>query len=126
MNMTNTLGTLVQSQVRIEQAKDRVVFEQHLARFVEAAQAVIDDHRTAHCPMLERPVLSVAGGSKYIKIVRKEGGQGASVHCFVSTVDGAVYKAASWKAPAKHARGNIFASDFGKGACTPYGIVYLR
>jgi hypothetical protein len=47
------------------------------------------------------------------------------VHSFVDKSNGDVLKAASWKAPAKHARGNIYAADFGKSAISAYGANYL-
>ena len=39
-------------------------------------------------------------GKKYIKIIQVNGG----VHAFIDKNTGEVYKAASWKAPAKHVR----------------------
>jgi hypothetical protein len=33
------------------------------------------------------------------------------VYCFVDLTNGDILKAATWKAPAKHARGNILAVD---------------
>lgn len=36
------------------------------------------------------------------------------------------FEAAGWKAPAKHARGNIFDERNGLGAMGPYGPAYLR
>jgi hypothetical protein len=38
---------------------------------------------------------------------------------------GDIHKAASFKAPAKHARGNVLADDMEK-SLTPWGIVYLK
>ena len=58
---------------------------------------------------------------KYVKVIR-----GGSVHCFVDKTNGDVLKAAGWKAPAKHARGNIFDSNNGLGSMTEYGPAYLR
>ena len=58
----------------------------------------------------------VYSGKKYYKIVQQEYREGASwnnyktgyadgsVHCFVDKETGDVYKAASWKSPAKHIR----------------------
>lgn len=60
-------------------------------------------------------------GRKYCKILR-----GNVVHCFVDLSNGDILKAATWSAPAKHARGNIFASDCGRSAITQYGAVYLN
>jgi|APSaa5957512493_1039668.scaffolds.fasta_scaffold13789_1 hypothetical protein len=59
-------------------------------------------------------------GRKYAKIVN-----GSSVYCFVDRTNGNILKSASWKAPAKGARGNIYADDPLKGL-GPYGAAYLR
>ena len=48
-------------------------------------------------------------GSKYVKVVKISSGGSRSVHSFVEKESGAIWKAASWKAPAKNfARGNVF------------------
>lgn len=60
-------------------------------------------------------------GRRYIKIIR-----GNSVHAFVDIKNGDILKPASWKAPAKHARGSIFSEDNGISCMTPYGPVYLK
>jgi len=50
-------------------------------------------------------------GSKYVKVVKISSGGSRSVHSFVEKETGAIWKAASWKAPAKNfARGNVFDS----------------
>lgn len=64
---------------------------------------------------------SIDWGRKYAKVVRGGGG----VYCFVDRKTGDVLKAASWKAPAKHARGSIYAADPLAGV-GPYGAAYLR
>jgi len=71
-------------------------------------------------------VLEAEDGLKFIRIVSKrgDGGPGRSAWAFVAKEDGSnkqlgswkkgdIFKSASWKAPAKHARGNIF--DLSKG-----------
>lgn len=66
-------------------------------------------------------------GSRYVRVMRRTpGSAGACAHCFVDRTNGDVLKAASWKAPAKHARGNIFSPDNGLSGMGPYGAVYLR
>jgi hypothetical protein len=54
---------------------------------------------------LPAPEFSIEAGSKYTRIVRSTFGS-KSVHCFVDA-EGNIYKASSWKAPAKGIRGNI-------------------
>jgi hypothetical protein len=45
------------------------------------------------------------GGVKFIRIVQQTPDHlNGSVHCFVERATGRVFKAASWKAPAKNAR----------------------
>lgn len=64
-------------------------------------------------------------GSKYIKIIAVGKAQ-RSVYCFLDYA-GRIYRSATWRAPAKHARGSIFQQDFGWGtALGPYGAAYLR
>lgn len=59
-----------------------------------------------------------------------------SVYCFVSLMDyttkvlgvvrrGDIHKPASWKIPAKHARGNVYSAESWK-CLGPYGVQYLR
>ena len=51
-------------------------------------------------------------GSKYVKVVKISSGGSRSVHSFVEKETGAIWKAASWKAPAKNfVRGNVFDAD---------------
>ncbi|MBM4077025.1 MAG: hypothetical protein FJ267_15455 [Planctomycetes bacterium] len=72
---------------------------------------------------------------KWCRIVTVENGQPRSVYAFVCLQDGFtkalgtvkagdIHKAASFKAPAKHARGNVMQDGFNNCA-TPHGIVYL-
>ena len=79
-------------------------------------------------------------GRKYIKVVREEywtfpdGSNNSkrvskSVHAFIEVSTGDIYKAASWKAPAKNgARFNVvFDHDDLIAACDPYGgYLYKR
>lgn len=47
-------------------------------------------------------------GRKYYKIVQRDANfKGGSVHAFVDKVNGDLYKAASWSAPAKGVRFNL-------------------
>ena len=94
--------------------------------FVAAAQAKIEADYKKQFITLTPPRLEVSYGGRYAKIIKRESGQGGSVYCFIDLRNGDVLKAASWKAPAKIARGNINADDFGASAVGPYGANYLR
>jgi hypothetical protein len=75
--------------------------------------------------------------SKWVKlIVQDNGGKDRSVYGFVALQDfetkglgqvkfGDIHKAATWSAPAKHARGNVFNKE-SWSCCGPYGMAYLR
>ena len=63
--------------------------------------------------------VEIHGGRKWIRIVSD-----GSAFCFVKAEDGTIWKAASWKGPAKNfSRGNIFDKDVTK-AVGMYGAHY--
>jgi len=77
---------------------------------------------------LPRRVLSFDKGRKYWRIVAKDEGVrlSGSAWAFLNTENGDVLKPASWKAPAKHARGNIYDSAGGLKTVGVYGPAYMR
>jgi len=95
-------------------------FKEHLEIFVKGCQMISDKHMERY-ENLEKPVISHTEGKRYVKLIRN-----GSVHCFVDKTNGDVLKAAGWKAPAKHARGNIFDEHNGLGSMGEYGPAYLR
>jgi hypothetical protein len=63
-------------------------------------------------------------GIKYTRIVQTSGGSGRSVYCFVDA-SGNIYKAASWKTPAKGVRSTLATVDI--NTVDPYGSwLYAR
>lgn len=65
--------------------------------------------------------IEVEDGRRYKKIV-----VGDSAFCFIDKTSGDVLRAASWKSPAKHARGNIFDNWNGMRWMGVYGPAYLK
>ena len=66
-------------------------------------------------------------GRKYVRVVETSPhGTGRCVYCFVDTTNGDVLKSASWKGPAKGARGNIYSKHHGLEGVTAYGGCYNR
>ena len=78
--------------------------------------------------------------SKWAKLIvctkRDEDWTSRSVYCFVALKDietktlgkvkrGDIHKAATWSAPAKHSRGNVFNRE-SWSCCGAYGVAYLR
>jgi hypothetical protein len=100
-------------------ASERQDFDTALTAWLQRAQALV----TAEYGN-ESPQLSVMDSRyRYIRIVRTIYGDQKSVFCFIDRETGDVLKAAGWKRPAKHARGNIFT---GKDGITAYGGIYMR
>jgi hypothetical protein len=98
---------------------------QRLEGFVHKVQTETNAYYAKHYSILTPPTIEVEEGSKFYRIVKQDSQR--SVYCFVSKANGDIYKAAGWKAPAKHVRGNIFDTDYsyGKGVSL-YGGAYLR
>lgn len=69
-------------------------------------QKQIDAYMVGEFPMR----FVIESGRKYHKIVMEDESQ-RSVHAFVDKKSGDVYKAASWKAPAKGVRYNLVSKD---------------
>lgn len=101
-----------------------------------ACQTMIDTYMSNSFPSLDREVLEIEEGSKFIKVV-KVGRHQRFVYAFVAkssfttktfgTVNaGEIFKPASFKAPAKHARGSILDASNGMSRMTCYGPEYLR
>lgn len=86
------MGTLSADTALIEKRIDQLI-QALIKNFGERTYSSID--------------YDVTTGAKYYKIHHIDSGGGRSVHAFVSRQTGAVYKPASWKAPAKHARYNL-------------------
>lgn len=90
------------------------------------AQAVINEHYAAHLSSLNVPTLTVKFGQKYAQVWN-----GTTIWAFIALTDeaakaqvvGDLLKPASWRAPAKHSRGNILEGTASYG---PYGPVYIK
>lgn len=95
-------------------------FDTAFASYFEGCKKVTADH-FAVMKYKDDSVWSFSEGPKYVKVFNR-----GSVHSFVDKTNGNVLKPASWKAPAKHARGNIYAADNGLKNMGPYGPAYLR
>jgi len=94
-------------------------FEAKLAAFIAKCQEIVDKTYKG------TQKLSVMVGKRYVRVVTSNVNvtNSASVYCWVDQTNGDVLKSASWKAPAKHARGNIYGDVSHLSA---YGAAYLR
>lgn len=111
---------------------------ERIDEFVKAADEVTANYWTAMNYTYSTPPTHKAQfiSDKWCRIVTIENGRETSVYAFIALKDndtkalghivtGDIHKAATYKAPAKHARANVFNPDFRK-ALTQFGIVYLR
>lgn len=90
-------------------SNDITRFDQKLETFVAGCnQLLADNYATMpNFPENVKEHLEIKRSKKYIKVCRYNRGECHSVFCFIAP-NGDVLKPASWSAPAKHARGNIF------------------
>jgi hypothetical protein len=102
--------------------KDRV--KEAFEKFIEAVQYMVIAENERKFPQLENPRIYTMPGRRYWRVVRESFGA-KSAYCFVDKTNGDILMAATWKAPAKHARGNVLDENPLK-AVTEYGAIYLR
>lgn len=99
-------------------------FDKAFDKFMDNVVMVHDEYWKQMGFTHQKPEFEVVEGRKYIKVVRNDHSQ-RSVHLFVDKTSGTILKAASWKSPAKHARGSIYSETNGLEALTPHGAKYL-
>ena len=103
------------------QSLPRQATSEDVMAFVVRCQDLIDKYMASRFPNLDREVLTIRKGSRYFRIFKDH-----SVYAFIDRLNGDILKPATYKAPAKHARGNIFDADQGMKYMGPYGPAYLR
>jgi hypothetical protein len=106
---------------------DRSLAMLRLDRWLWSAQDIVNQNYARNFQRLTASVLEMSDGRRYIRVdVINDGGRGQrSVWAFIDKKTGDILKPAGYKAPAKHARGNLFDSVGGVGSLTPYGPKYL-
>jgi hypothetical protein len=107
-------------------------FEKWLAGCI----AMVQLYQQQNYPSLPAKNLETEWGTRYIRICDVERNTGADAAtrpsnrrgawAFIDRTTGDVLKPASFKTPAKHARGNIFDPQNGMGSMGAYGPAYLR
>lgn len=102
-------------------------FESTFQSWLAKCQEIINNHYALNLTNLTPPILTIKQGSKFIKIVSVDAGRtSGSAWAFINKENGDVMKPATFKAPAKHSRGNIFDENNGMAGVSPYGPAYLR
>lgn len=110
-------------------------FEAALEGFRAAAEGIARAHFDRNDYTFAIPVIEIAkGGRKYAKLIQTEDdpetgerrAYSSSVHSFVEKATGDIFKPASFKAPAKHARGNIYRDNGRNSMNDAAHVKYLR
>jgi hypothetical protein len=97
---------------------------EQIEKFRTALEKMIVKHHVEWFPRALPPSIEISTGKRFARIIKKSGSS-IDAYGFIDLKNGDLLKAASWKAPAMHARGNIFADDMLAG-CGPYGMAYLK
>lgn len=90
----------------------------------------LEDYYNADQPDYLQQKVTIITGKKFTKIaIGYVKSEGRSVYCFIDQSNGDIYKAASWKAPAKGVRGSIFNDNCDVGddkPCNRFGSGLYR
>jgi hypothetical protein len=94
-------------------------FDEALNNFFVLLRERDEKHTLENYSTLSPNEWDISFGRKYVKIIR-----GSSVYAFIEISTGNIYKSASWSAPAKHVRGNIY-NDNPLTGTGVYGVNYV-
>lgn len=115
---------------KVDEPKD---IKKAVMAYVKGVQEIMNKSYKKEGDVVTPPKIEFKKGGRYYKIISKQTfGSGESVHSFVDAKEGPefgnVYKAASWRAPAKGARGNVFSPTNGLEAVEKHrgGVWYAK
>ncbi len=101
-------------------------FDEKLIDWLLGCQKIVNDHLERYPGQEE--LLELDPGTRYVRVWADRIGRlgaGKRIYAFIDS-NGDVLKPATWKAPAKHARGNLFDEFGGLKHMSQYGPAYLR
>jgi len=131
---------MIDNRVALKNREKIMTLEERINKWMESIEVAIHAHNKHNFTNIYEGVdhvyLRRDGGRKFLRITKTSNGS-TSVYGFIALVDGhskalGMYKAgdvmmpAGYKAPARHARGNVFNDDGGTGCVGPYGVEYRR
>ena len=101
-------------------------FDKALKHWIKEVQKMINISMKKY-PNQEEEIKIEPGGKKYVKISKViKPGSSKSAFAFIDKSTGDIFKPASWKVPAKHARGNLFDGLKGLGSISQHGIISVK
>jgi hypothetical protein len=80
----------------------------HLNKFVDNINFLYYNYMDNSFPNNDRSYVEIKVCKKYIKLI-----QDHAAFAFINRSNGDIYKPATWRAPAKHVRGNLFSLNNG-------------
>ena len=115
-------------------AKNFTPFEEALEDFRATAEGILRDYFARNNYTFAVPHIEIFKVSrKYAKLIRTESDPATGekrgqtfVHSFVEVATGDIFKAATFKAPAKHARGNIYRGNGAEALTDDAHVRYLK
>ena len=102
--------------------------QKHMDDFVNDIRTMIEDYNEKHFSVLKKPEVGVDNGRKYWRIWKTSGTQ-RTVYGFVRKDDGAILRAATWKAPqtkTKSAVRGYITDPNPLDYCGPYSVKYVQ
>lgn len=105
--------------------KASIDFTLAFGKYITKLQERVNEHFKTSLPNLVPDKIEFTNGAKYVRVITNTGAQ-RLVHSFIDKDTGDVLKAATWKAPAKKARGNVFSDLNGMEGCSVHGANYLK
>ena len=91
---------------------------EHFYDYLQKFCSFIEKEFNDNWPLQVRTT-EIKEGRKYLKVITNRSGL-RSIHSFIELDSGDVYKAASWRSPAKHVRGTIITDDTRKYGVNAY------
>jgi hypothetical protein len=130
--VTDPPSIIISAEYIMTTATDNIVDDPTVNIWLDKVRKLSADHTAKHFPNLDAPTIRAEWGRVYVKIVRD-----SSAFAFIAINDGQtkqmgsykkgdIFRSATWRAPAKHARGNLFDDHGGMEHIGPYGPAYLR
>lgn len=124
--IVNLIGML-QNPIKKEMVEEKSI-SQGIDNFMNLITEQHQKYLDTYSKMDWKSNIVTTKGSKFLKVIDEgSSGGGSSVVAFINRNTGQIFKAASFKIPAKHARGNVLNEDNGLSALNGQGrIRYLK
>jgi hypothetical protein len=101
------------------------ILKRSVVQYVDFVEKEVSKYMSNRFPNLSPTTFKIDWGKRYARIVASQG-PSVSAFGFIDLESGDILKAASWKQPAKNARGNVEERNTWARSFGPYGIASLK